>query len=273
MVERVDLRQEKETLLMSLYLRACDSQARHPILGDPYAQGLVERINYDFDRLSRLRGNTALIVSRARHLDIWTEQFLAQHPDGLVLHLACGLDSRPLRLIRPSSAAWIDVDYPEVIALRRRLYELPDAITTIGTSVTESAWWDQVPTDRPTLVLSEGLLMYLSEAAVHQLIDRAVTHLPQGQLAFDGVAPWVRAAARLQPAFRRAGTGFNWALTSPRKLAEQHPGLRLLDDVSVVGLMTKTYQNSLLRGALTALLRFPAWRNAMRLVQYQFGVC
>lgn len=35
MAERIDLRREKETLLMALYLRACDSKARHPILGDP----------------------------------------------------------------------------------------------------------------------------------------------------------------------------------------------------------------------------------------------
>ncbi len=91
MVERVDLRQEKETLL-----------------------------------------------------DSWAAEFLAAHPDGLVLHLACGLDSRPLRVARPASAAWIDVDYPDVIALRRRLYDLPAGVTTIGTSVTEPEWWHRV---------------------------------------------------------------------------------------------------------------------------------
>jgi O-methyltransferase len=271
MVERVDLRQEKETLLMTLYLRACDSQARYPVLGDPYAQGLVERIDYDFDRLARLRGNTALIASRARQLDTWTAAFLAAHPDGLVLHLGCGLDSRPLRIPRPASAAWIDVDYPEVIALRRRLYDLPDGVTTIATSVTDPAWWDQVPTDRMTLVLAEGLFMYLPGAQVHQLINRVIAHLPEGRLAFDGVARWVTAVARLQPAFRRADTGFDWALTSPQTLADQHPGLRLVDEVSVVGLMSESYHNPLASATLKGLLRFPAWRNAMRLVQYRFA--
>jgi O-methyltransferase len=270
MVERVELRQEKETLLMTLYLRACDSQARHPVLGDPYAQGLVERIDYDFDRLARLRGNTALVASRARQLDTWTVAFLAAHPDGLVLHLGCGLDSRPLRIPRPASAAWIDVDYPEVIALQRRLCDLPDGITTIATSVTALQWWDQVPTGRPTLVLAEGLFMYLPGAQVHQLIDRVIAHLPEGHLAFDGVARWVTAVARLQPAFRRADTGFDWALTSPQALADQHPGLRLVDEVSVAGLMSESYHNPLARTTLKGLLRFPAWRNAMHLVQYRF---
>lgn len=268
--ERVDLRQEKETLLMALYLRACDSRSRHPVLGDPYAQGLIERIDYDFDRFARLRGNTALIASRARQLDTWASAFLAACPDGLVLHLGCGLDSRPLRVTRPASAAWIDVDYPEVIALRRRLYDLPDGVSTIATSVTDSEWWGRVPTDRSTLVLAEGLLMYLPGAQVHQLIDRVIVHLPEGRLAFDGVARWVTAAARLQPAFRRADTGFVWALNSPQALADQHPGLRLVDEVSVVGLMAESYQNSVARAMLKGLLRFPAWRNAMLLTQYRF---
>lgn len=113
--------------------------------------------------------------------------------------------------------------------------------------------------------------MYLSGVRVHQLIDRAITHLPKGRLAFDGVARWATVAARLQPAFRRADTGFDWALTSPQAVTDHQPGLRLLHDVSVVGLMTKTNQNSLARAALTRLLRLPAWRNAMRLVQYRFA--
>jgi hypothetical protein len=39
--------------------------------------------------------------------------------------------------------------------------------------------------------------------------------------------------------------------------------------VSVVGLMSESYQNSLARATLKGLLRLPAWRNAMRLVQYR----
>lgn len=39
----------------------------------------------------------------------------------------------------------------------------------------------------------------------------------------------------------------------------------------MAGLMSESYQNRLAEAALTALLRVPAWRNAMRLVQYRFG--
>ncbi|QIS18982.1 class I SAM-dependent methyltransferase [Nocardia terpenica] len=269
-METIELHQEKETLLLALYLRARDARSPHPILGDRYAQELIDRIDYDFDRLGSLRGNTALIASRARQLDRWTERFLGRHPGGAVLHLACGLDSRPLRVTRPGSALWIDVDYPDVIELRRRLYDLPTGVQTVGSSVTDTEWWTAVPTDRPTLVLAEGLLMYLAPDDVDALIARALAHLPTGELAFDGVAPWVVSAARWQPAMRRAETGFRWALPSPKAFADRYPGLRPAEDVSVPGLIARATDNRLTRATSALPLRIPAWRNSMRLVRYTF---
>jgi hypothetical protein len=81
----------------------------------------------------------------------------------------------------------------------------------------------------------------------------------------------VTSAARLQPAFRRADTGFAWALTSPQALTDQHPGLRLVKEVSVVELINRSYQNHLVRATIQGLLRFPASRNTMRLAQYQLA--
>ncbi|MGH3766458.1 MAG: class I SAM-dependent methyltransferase [Pseudonocardiaceae bacterium] len=254
---------------MALYLRARDSKNRHPILGDPYAEELLARIDYDFDQLRRLRGNTALIASRPRQFDIWTQHFLDRHSDGLVLHLACGLDSRPLRVRRARTSRWIDLDYPDVIALRRRLYQLPADVETIAASVTEADWWEHIPTTRPALVLAEGLFMYLTPTQVSEVIDRALTHRSPGTLAFDGVAPWVVMAARLQPSFRRAGTGFHWALSSPPALTEGRPGLTLTDDISAFSLIGQATRTLAGQTALNVLSRFPALRDAVRLVRYQ----
>lgn len=38
------------------YLRALDSRAAAPILGDEYADELVSRIDYNFDRLAPMGG-------------------------------------------------------------------------------------------------------------------------------------------------------------------------------------------------------------------------
>ncbi|WP_208719834.1 class I SAM-dependent methyltransferase [Amycolatopsis circi] len=76
------------------------------------------------------------------------------------------MDSRAFRLDPPSGVRWFDVDLPDVIALRRKLYSADDGYRTIAASVTDSGWLDEIPADRPTLILAEGLLRYLREAEV-----------------------------------------------------------------------------------------------------------
>ena len=88
---------EKETLLATLYARAMESRSANPILRDEMAEDAVRRIDYDFDRL---KVDTLSIAMRAKQFDLWTAEFLAGHPDAIVLHLGCGLDSRVFRWIR-----------------------------------------------------------------------------------------------------------------------------------------------------------------------------
>jgi O-methyltransferase involved in polyketide biosynthesis len=38
-----------------------------------------------------------------------------------------------------------------------------DTYRMIGSSVTDPGWLDQIPTEAPTLVVAEGLLMYLTQ--------------------------------------------------------------------------------------------------------------
>jgi O-methyltransferase involved in polyketide biosynthesis len=46
-------------------------------------------------------------------------------------------------------------------------------------------WLDEVPRDRPGLLIAEGVLHYLSEAEVKALLNAVVAHFPGGQLIFD----------------------------------------------------------------------------------------
>ncbi len=55
------------------------------------AEEAVRRIDYDFDRL---KVDTLSSAIRARQFDLWTTEYLTDHPDAIVLHLGCGLDRR-----------------------------------------------------------------------------------------------------------------------------------------------------------------------------------
>ncbi|MHA6805153.1 class I SAM-dependent methyltransferase [Salinifilum ghardaiensis] len=268
--ERADLRGAAATLLVTLYMRARDARSPRPILGDRYAADVMGRIDYDFHRLRLAAGDAPLVCTRARCLDTWTARFLAEHPRGQVLHLGCGLDSRPLRVAPPAAVRWVDVDYPDVIDLRERLYDLPPPVELVPSSVTDPGWWDRVASDRPTLLIAEGLLMYLHPHEVHALLDRAVSALPSGRLAFDTVAPWTARAAGLTKYFLPQDIRFSWVYRQ-HEFASRHPDLRRWDDRSVTGLATAAARNPLLRATYRAYSSVPALRDAMRLRLFGFG--
>ena len=215
------------TNLVTLYLRAYESRSRRPILGDHAAAEAVDRISYDFKRIRRTSlpaSNQYLVALRAKQFDDWCAGYLHRHPDAVVLHLGCGLDGRAFRLSPPPSVLWFDVDQPGVIQLRRRLYDDTEDCRMIGSSVTDSGWLDQVPTGRPTLVVAEGLLMYLSEGDVRQLLKRLTNRFDGGELHFDTLSA-------LAPLLSKALTRgiIRWGIRDARELEAWNPKLRFLE--------------------------------------------
>jgi methyltransferase (TIGR00027 family) len=220
------------TNLVTLYLRAYESRSQRPILGDRAAAEAVDRIDYDFKRIHRNSlpaSNQYLVVLRAKQLDDWCADFLARHPDAVVLHLGCGLDGRAFRLEVPESVLWFDLDQPGVIELRRRLYDETERYRMIGSSVTDPRWPDQIPTGRPTLVVAEGLLMYIEGDEVRRLFERLTDRFDRGELLFDTLPP---IATRVSKVFTKGIT--KWGIRDARDIEKWNPRLRFLEQTSTL---------------------------------------
>ena len=52
----------------------------------------------------------------------------------------------------------------------------------IGTSVTDPQWLNQIPADRPVLLVAEGLVAYIAEEEVMKLFNRITEKFPQWTL-------------------------------------------------------------------------------------------
>lgn len=230
--EPVALTQEKETLLITLWAKAGESLLPDSLLNDRFAAEAAARLDYDFARLKVDRDLMIGLAMRAHVLDGWTRDFLGRHPEALVLHLGCGLDSRVFRIDPPAGIDWYDVDYPEVIALRRQLYPERDSYHLIGSSVTEPGWIAGLPRDRPTMIVAEGLLPYLPEEEVPLLLERLVRHCRSGEIVFDAYSPLGLKLIALQPSIKATGAALRWSLTDPAELGLQVPGLELVTELT-----------------------------------------
>ncbi|RAV11335.1 class I SAM-dependent methyltransferase [Mycolicibacterium sp. GF69] len=229
---RVDLSGAPQTMLATFYAKALDADLPAPILGDRFAKDIVDRIDYDWSATSITAANSASVTTRSAHFDLWARQFLAVHPDAVVLHLGCGLDARVFRVDPGPGVDWFDIDYPDVADLRRRPYPQRDRYRVIAASVTDPVWITEIPTGRPTLMIAEGLTMYLTEADGLALLRRIVDGFPSGELHFDAFNRLGIRSQFLNAVVRRAGATLYWGIDGPDDIVAAVPGVRLLAWVS-----------------------------------------
>ncbi|RWA20417.1 tetracenomycin polyketide synthesis O-methyltransferase tcmP [Mycolicibacterium elephantis DSM 44368] len=228
----VDLSGAPQTMLATLYAKALDADLPKPILGDRFARDIVDRIDYDWSKTSITTTNSPSVTTRTAHFDLWARQFLAVHPEAVVLHLGCGLDARAFRLEPGPAVEWYDVDYPDVADLRRALYPARDHYHVVPASVTDPAWLADIPTDRPALMIAEGLTMYLEPSDGIALLRRIVDRFPSGELQFDAFSRLGIRAQWMNAVVRRAGATLRWGVDKPDDIVDAVPGVRLLAWVS-----------------------------------------
>jgi O-methyltransferase involved in polyketide biosynthesis len=265
---KVHLSREKATLLITLYAKALDHRSRHPVLDDEKADEMVRTIDYDFEKLSSF-GNGNIMVVRAKQFDEWLREFLSSNPSAVVLNLGCGLDTRVSRIKPPTSVSWFDIDYPEVIAERRKFYSERKGYRMTASSLTEPGWLEEVPRDRPAMIIADGVFEYLAPDEVKALLNRLIGHFPRGQIVFDVMSSFAVNSERsnLQ---ETTGAVHQWTVDDVRTVDGMDPQLKRIDDVSVfrsryVRKLPVKYR--LVYGTMSV---FSTFRNMMRLLRYEF---
>jgi O-methyltransferase involved in polyketide biosynthesis len=226
----------QESLFLTLAGRALDSRLPQPFLGDTMADEVLSKSGYDIAKFPALTSRLLSpklkafdIAVRAKRLDEVASRFVDHHPDAVALDLGAGLDSRMLRVNPPSTVSWYDVDFPEIVDLRRRL--LPEHVSarSIGADLTDPNWLDEVPTDLPAVIVADGLIAFLPQDDFVSLLNRLTNHFPSGEIAFNLYTTWAVWGAKRMKAISSdvVNPGFN----DPRQPERWVPGLKLVEEI------------------------------------------
>jgi O-methyltransferase involved in polyketide biosynthesis len=130
----------------------------------------MEQIEYDFQKFEHKRMPQVSIAIRTELLDKATSTFIGKHPDGTVVNLGCGLDTRYFRL-DTEKIYWYDLDLKEPIRLKKHFFQETEHYKMISRSVFDASWADEVKKDKPVLFIAEGLLMYFRERKIKELLE------------------------------------------------------------------------------------------------------
>jgi O-methyltransferase involved in polyketide biosynthesis len=101
-----DLSGVAETLLITLYLGAMESQRPDALIKDEKAVALVTRMGSDLNRIRRfpMSGeNIAWVIRRSQEFDRHARDILTRQPGAAVVHIRCGLNSRFERVDKRSA--------------------------------------------------------------------------------------------------------------------------------------------------------------------------
>jgi O-methyltransferase involved in polyketide biosynthesis len=267
----VDLSGPAQTMLTTLYCKALDADFDRPILGDGFAKETVSRIDYDWRELGIADRWTPLVTVRTAQYDIWASQFLAVHQHASVVHLGCGLDSRVFRLDPGPGVEWYDIDYPAVIALREKLFPTRPQYHLVATSATDPSWLDQIPADRPTLLLAEGISMYLTEHEGVAMLQHVVDRFPSGELQIDFYNWLTIRSQKTHKLQRQSGSTLHWAVNTPADVLSRVSGVRLLTAVTFFDATTFSRASAAFRLARRLVRAVPPLRRALQYHRYAFG--
>lgn len=269
----IELTPLQKTLLITLGGRADESAMPNSLLNDHFAQGARQQIDFDFSRLRLSHDGLVALAVRAHTIDQAITAFIAEHASPTVLHLGCGLDSRVFRVDPSAAIAWWEIDFPEVIELRRQLFPERAGCHFRETSVLEPNWLVGMPDDCPVIVAAEGIFAYFSYDQVCRVVRDVVERFPGGEIVFDAYNHWGVAYLNCLPSIRRGGAKLRFALDDPRQLERDIVGLKLVE------VRTGAPPEQIKRASLPMRVGFRLaqhvgpLRHMGQLVRYRFGSC
>jgi len=179
------------------------------------------------------------VQRRVKVFDDSAKRFVADNPQCTVINLACGFDTRFWRIAN-ENCRYVEIDLPEVVALKRKILKDQLGYELIGCSVLDTSWIDQVTANGNSrfLLLAEGLFMFLPKPDATQLFQLLAQRFARSQLVLDMVPEkylkglW-KMLLRLETKLTWGGLDAPWVLgiKQPRDIELYAPGLRVLGDV------------------------------------------
>lgn len=139
------------------------------------------------DRIARNSNEYVQMASVARYfnLDEMVRAFMLQHGRCNIINLGAGLETAYFRL-KPTEAVFYEMDFPEVIAERRRVLGEADNEILIPGDLFDLAWADGIDTSVPSLLVVSGVFQYCHEPQILRFIEEVKERFAHAELIFDG---------------------------------------------------------------------------------------
>jgi len=249
---KIEFSDVEESCLLTFYCHVLENQRTDPILKDPSALAIAEKITpllaASPGRLQRSLATgkirNALVVHiclRAKRYDDYARVFLSRHPDAAIVNIGCGIDTRFDR-IDNGKVKFYDLDLPEVISFKKKLVKETPRYHLIASSVFNFTWMEEVLAGHPehVLFLVEGVFMYCEPPQVKSLVLEMQRRFPASEMVCEvvnkrWVSPFAQKllALKMQTQLKMGKDSlFRFGVTDGTEMEYWHDGITFLDEWS-----------------------------------------
>lgn len=169
-------------------IRMLDARQRRPICNDTYAERFMDERGQEILGLFAETKPNIANVARHRQIDDELRRRLQSDASLRVVLIGCGFDSRAFRL---AGGEWFELDEPPLIAAKNAklpAHECANPLVRIpiefATETLESKLAAHA-NDRPTLVILEGVTMYLPSVALERSLRELRKLFPRHEVLAD----------------------------------------------------------------------------------------
>lgn len=249
-MKKIEMTGVPETMIQTLYARAMESEREGHLIYDKKAMEIVKEMDYDFTKAKEDVMMRNGVVARTIVLDELVQNYVTAHLNAVVINIACGLDTRFYR-VDNGKLRWFNLDLPVTIEVRKKFLEETGRVSVLPYSAMDEAWAEGVHKTlnaeteidnetRPTLVIIEGLTMYLSKEDVQKIFTIIRKHFTAATVLVETMSPFVVKHIK-EKSIEASKAKFTWGVKNGRILAKELPGFEPVKDVSLVEGMKKLY--------------------------------
>lgn len=205
-----------KTLYIPLYGKSYVSQ-KGIILKDATAEEIWQKEGFKLKGKSKSKWLAYYMGMRARVFDDWLCKKISKNKESVVIHLGCGLDSRVLRA-GDGAKAWYDVDFPDVIAERRKFYSEDEKYKMISSDIRQKAWLDSVEKAKSAIVVMEGVSMYLAPDELLAVISMLCSRFEGLSIMMDCYTSFAAKASKFKNPINDVGVTKVYGMDDPLTL-------------------------------------------------------
>ena len=216
----------QETALIPLAIKASETSRPNARIRDVKAKEIIDSLGVDVSKYDPFLSHEGVIARTIMFRD-QLKALLKKYPDALCVSLGCGFDDKVTQ-VDNGRVQWYDVDLPDQIAVRRKVYSDRERCTMLPGSALESEWTKQLPKAKMYIIVMEGVLEYFTKDQVKTCLNMLCDSFPHGYLVGELHSPFLEKHGKHHDAVKHTNATFGWGTKSGREYLALEPRMKLL---------------------------------------------